>query len=353
MYKNLTIKNFRGFRAFRIEQLAQINLFAGANNVGKTSLLEAIFLHQGPDNSRLELQVNIFRGAEEFGSDPDEIWGTLFWELDTNTKISISTEDTQGIQRILDICLSPLDSIKFPIKNKEKDENNIRSKAISDKMLELKFSENGKTMTSALAFPIQDGISLERKKPVDRPIGHYIGARQRIRLSENTSRFSKLVKDKAEEKLIENLRIIEPRLKNLKILSPGTKPMIWADLGEKSLLPLYALGDGIDRLLSIVLAIANASGGIVLVDEIENGIYYKSMAKVWKTIFELARDYNVQIFATTHSNECICSANKAFKNIEPKYFKFFRLERQAENILPVEYDRDTLDSAIKLNLEVR
>src|SRR5260370_39334360 len=70
-------------------------------------------------------------------------------------------------------------------------------------------------------------------------------------------------------------------------------------------LPLRSLGDGMQRMLGIALAIANAKDGMLVVDEIENGIHYSVQSELWQLIFQLAHRLNVQVFATTHSWDCI------------------------------------------------
>jgi AAA15 family ATPase/GTPase len=48
MYKSIIVDNFRTFSKLDFSDLIRINLTAGKNNVGKTSLLEAIFLLSVP-----------------------------------------------------------------------------------------------------------------------------------------------------------------------------------------------------------------------------------------------------------------------------------------------------------------
>lgn len=78
-------------------------------------------------------------------------------------------------------------------------------------------------------------------------------------------------------------------------------------MGEK-LLPLKLAGDGICKLLFILLAIIANPNSIILIDEIETGFHYSKYPKLWEVIANPARDYNCQIIATTHSYECIDGA---------------------------------------------
>jgi predicted ATPase len=59
MFTSFEAKNFRGFRDLVISELSRVNLIAGMNNVGKTSLLEALFVHCGAYNPELALTINL------------------------------------------------------------------------------------------------------------------------------------------------------------------------------------------------------------------------------------------------------------------------------------------------------
>src|ERR1700730_9652324 len=79
MFRSFTVKNFRCFRDLTISSLERVNLIGGKNNVGKTALLEALFLHLGANTPLVPMNINIFRGIEQSSSDPKELWGWLFF----------------------------------------------------------------------------------------------------------------------------------------------------------------------------------------------------------------------------------------------------------------------------------
>jgi AAA15 family ATPase/GTPase len=81
-------------------------------------------------------------------------------------------------------------------------------------------------------------------------------------------------------------------------------------------LPIRSLGDGMQRLLGIALALVNAKDGLLLVDEIENGLHYSIQTDLWRLIFQLAQKLNVQVFATSHSWDCIRSFQQAAQENE-------------------------------------
>ncbi len=90
MYTRFEIVNFRGFDHLMLDPLARVNLIAGKNNVGKTALLEALFLHIGAHNPELPLRVNAIRGIERFPLQPDEVWGWFFYDKRTDRSIQSS-----------------------------------------------------------------------------------------------------------------------------------------------------------------------------------------------------------------------------------------------------------------------
>jgi AAA15 family ATPase/GTPase len=100
--------------------------------------------------------------------------------------------------------------------------------------------------------------------------------------------------------------------------------MLFAKVGSMpEKVPISLASGGMNKLAAILLAFSFQPGGVVFVDEIESGFYYKRFPKVWESILSLARSYDVQIFATTHSGECLeAAANLAEEN--PDEFCLFR-----------------------------
>ena len=81
--------------------------------------------------------------------------------------------------------------------------------------------------------------------------------------------------------------------------------------------PLRLLGDGVNRLLDIALSLVNARGGLLLIDEFENGLHHTVQFDAWKTIFLLAKELDIQVFATSHSWDAV----EAFSRLRRKHPK--------------------------------
>jgi hypothetical protein len=172
---------------------------------------------------------------------------------------------------------------------------------------------------------------------------------------EDAEYFSRVAaKRGGEKRLIKLLRVTEPRLQDLKYLKIGQQPLVYADVGMEDLIPATQLGQGFTRLLRLYSEILAAKSKIILIDEIENGLHYSAMPKVWKGIATIAREEDLQVFATTHSYECIRYAHEAFSS-EPVYdLALHRLERDKKgDIRAVTMDQQTLSNSFELNLEIR
>jgi hypothetical protein len=172
-------------------------------------------------------------------------------------------------------------------------------------------------------------------------------------LREQAQRFGKLQKIGRQEDLLRMLKLVEPRLRSLATVVVGEEPILHGDVGAGTLIPLPEMGDGIVRLADLALVIREAAHGIVLVDEIENGIHYSALENVWKALGQAAREQDVQLFATTHSFECIAAAHRAFSEGDDYDLRLIRLERVKEKTRAVAYDREVLEAAIEADMEVR
>jgi len=173
----------------------------------------------------------------------------------------------------------------------------------------------------------------------------------------DAERLSKLLVAGDQGPVLDLVRLIEPRLREIVPITPaGGEIILHARLeGEPRLLPVAVLGDGLVRLLSLALAMSDAAYGVLLVDEIENGIYHKLTAAVWRGLARAAKQFGVQLFATTHSYECVQAAVEAFQAEEFKDdLALHRLDRLKDgSIKATTYDGEAIADAVELNWEVR
>ncbi|MEA3309180.1 MAG: AAA family ATPase [Chloroflexota bacterium] len=361
MYKSFTVRNFRCFGKLTVEPLERINLIAGKNNIGKTTLLEALWLHYGHHNPELGLRLRVFRGLDRFRR--DEFLWDMFSKFDPEKIIELSSRDQDDRTRSLHITIQEHPTSRVSLREHPADGN--RSDPLAVEMIEQEttapvesrilfdYTDASEKNIQAYAYVESDSIRFERPSGVRGSRAILLTAQRRDNLGTLAERFSNLAVNNKEGKIVQILRIIEPRLEGLSMLHIGGSPIIHGDIGAKRRMPLPLMGDGMGRLLSIALAIPEVQDGLLLVDEIENGLHHTVMGKVWKGIADLARDYNVQIVATTHSEECIQSAHQAFAASEQYNFALHRLERVKGAIRAVTLGQEALDAAIEMDAEVR
>ena len=114
------------------------------------------------------------------------------------------------------------------------------------------------------------------------------------------------VLESREHEISDSLRIIEPSLNDVWYVS-SVGGFLAGMQNAISRVPFGSLGDGMTRLLSLALAVRWPRGGYLLVDDIDTGLHYSTLPKMWKLIVEAARRLGVQVFATTHSEDCVRS----------------------------------------------
>ena len=133
-----------------------------------------------------------------------------------------------------------------------------------------------------------------------------------------------------EDKVVEALQILEPKVERIGFYISEVQEMIRVKLkGEKNPLPLSSMGDGMSRILSLAMAAVTAENGVLLVDEIDTGLHYQVQTDMWRLIIQTARELNIQVFATTHSWDCICALQEVLAELEDKSIvKLFRLSQK-------------------------
>jgi len=359
MLRRFRVKGFRNLEDLKLDDLARVNLIAGRNGAGKTALLEALFLHCA-QNPSLVLKLRTFRGygntvALSLTKREDTPWQSLFAGFDETHTIKLESHDLENEFREQRIS-----AVSDPDELRAIPDLQMRLPAeLSDSFVPyprvLKLEE-GKQGHVDSTYLIADAENVRVEPSVPRPApfpGHFLRTRRPVALKELAQRFGKLEKAGQQDEFVRTLKIIEPRLRRIATVAVGDDAILHGDIGLGYLVPLLEMGDGVARLAEAALTIREAAHGIVLVDEVENGIHHSAMENVWKALRQAAREHDVQLFATTHSHECITAAHRAFSEGDDYDLRLIRLERVKDKTRAVGYDREVLEAAIEADLEVR
>ena len=316
--KIFRVKNYKGLKDLELNGLSQVNLFVGRNNVGKSSLLEALTLFASGDSTaeiRDILEYNNSGGRDSDDNGP--YFYSLFNRTGFNDRIApeIIFSDERSSVRI-EVCY----------RKEKRTQNGNSTSHVSEYVGEKEFlSAAGKAIESV---PAEKGIAIHSGESF-----HFIPFQGEIRvypynqtcifvrpvdyfMSSNAALYDQIAMSEKENQLIDALRIIEPQIQRINYLEsePGSRkrvPFVIVGSGSERV-RLSTMGDGINRILTIILSLLNCpSGGILCLDEIDNGLHFSVQKQLWEMVLSLACKLNVQIFATTHSMDCLRSFAQA------------------------------------------
>lgn len=360
MIEYIQLENFRGFEKIELFDLKPITLISGKNNAGKSSILEGIFLlfdHLAPESF---MKINHFRGLP-IGTDPVNLWESLFNNMDTKKNLTISMSfdnDSMKLRYNRDDSFVPSFAADDNIPMEEI--NQFLSSAKSTYTLKFEFEKNMnhyKETGHFVASPKGMLRNINSKGMVNgiEPMPHVQFINSSVVSTDGViiEWFSKLELKGKKQEVINILKIVEPLISDITTIAMNGQIQLYAKMG-KGLLPLKVAGDGLNRLLYIILAILLNPEAIILIDEIETGFHYSAYSRLWETIAVAAKENKCQIIATTHSYECIISAIEGIEKAEASEdFCFFRVNKKGTDSFAYRYSNDLLCTAIRTEMEVR
>ena len=323
MLTSVHLKNFRGFKETEIGPLKRVNLIVGQNNTGKTGLLEALFLLLSVPSGSADNLPNLFRSAS--GDAIENYWSWICYNKDykNSVEITVKSDDmpefgiwlgTRGQPQAAVVQTGALGKMNLFLLNQR------LSAAHRLRVQSLKPS----CFSTHPTNPKQDAID-----------------------------YNRVVVRRKKNQVEGLLKSIEPRLQAIESLQTGNEPLLYADVGLSEMIPVTQMGQGFNRLLDVYSEIVAAEAKILLIDEIENGLHHSVLSTIWRGLFTAAEEVGVQIFATTHSWECVLAADAAARE-EPNYdLNLIRLDRVDDNIKATIVENDALSAARELHWEMR
>jgi AAA15 family ATPase/GTPase len=362
MLSSLQIKNFKNIHRLDLNNLATINLLTGKNNTGKTSVLEAIgLLASGLDLTWLRKIIED-RGYA-LVSQEKEIDLSVLEYLFYQNKISTNPEHAIFIGNRQQEKFISINFTNYIIRESESDEGVIKRTKIrvedsnSDYLTGLEVSSPQQTQ---IISPDDRSYFLRPFRP-----NYYKIAKTNFQLIQsslqeeerNSWLWDKITLTEKEDQVLAILQIIEPKLEKIAFVQEHgqSRRTVSAKIkGQEKRVMLKSMGDGINRILSIALALVNASQGYLLIDEFENGLHYSVQQQLWEIILKVAKRLNIQVFATTHSEDCITAFAQVINSEAYEgQGKLFRLERMGAEIKAVEYSDKELLTATEYRIETR
>ncbi len=368
MIRSLQLTNFRSHANYQLEKLGRVNLLVGTNNSGKTSILEAIELllaHGEPRNIWTALSrrgERIWDSEENRGASEIDLCRLFHgYSLDTGSSFKVRAT-CDGFDQILS---AKIEESNFPQEDLPAFE---RESVFGPNALRLTWQSGTTEEHTNLPITDKGGISVDiirrrvpRKEDQRDPVSFITTSS--LSPEAVTSLLSGVILNPEENFLLKALRIIDPTIERLAPISSFRSAGISSSIskggvvikctGFEKRLPIGTMGDGIWRLLALALSLVEASGGVLLVDEIDTGLHYSVMEKMWQLVSETAHRLNVQVFATTHSSDCwkALSAISRSNVEEGSDVTIQRIERQ--NGIAVQFSEQEIVLAAEGDVEIR
>jgi hypothetical protein len=358
MIQSLHIENFRCFEKVDLQDLRLINVIVGSNSGGKTSLLESVFLSGG--TPELVFRFDTWRGLNfpinvQTKAEFESCWKDIFYKFDQSKQIKVSAEGHPECHRNLKIYYNYTEQIPLFPEGKPSGSMETDSTALIPLVFESADSK-GKPYYQQPVIGPTGGIVLRGLGAPIAPMAFYSSAHIPP-APEAAQRYSQLRQrnDKAGERVNDTLSRIFPSISNLSIeVDSGGLPAVYCDaLGMDKKIPVGLVSSGIHKTLAILLGIASYPNGAILIDEIENGIHYKSLPKVWEALIAFCEEYKTQLFVSTHSKECLEQLIPHL-NKNPDNFRLLRAETTQDGDHVVKnFSGDEFQAALETGVDPR
>lgn len=318
MLESVLIQNFKGFKNTSIGPFRMVNLIIGGQNVGKTSLLEAVYAAAllKPHDSGPAFRQN--EGADRSRYD------MAF--LDPQMFVCVLSGDQRGLA----LAAKGRDYSTFPVPIGGGVSYGEKSPVLNEAVKAWSVGVFQQSLWRCTAIPF------------------YLPGQMRM-----VEMFGKVILARRKRELLSLLQAVDPRLESLDAIAPDGEQRIYAELdGLLQALPLSQLGHGFSRLVYLFSELLVSESQLALIDEIENGIHYSALPTLFKGIKTVAQERQVQSLITTHSWDCLRAACEEFEDT-PEMFQVIRLERHEDDVKAVCIDGKRMLRLMAEEREVR
>lgn len=373
MISNFDIAGFRLFKKLKIENLGRLNLIVGKNNSGKSALLEALGLHLSNFSHDLISDILAIR-QEDWALSTTDGAGLNSPLRHLFNSHSLPELNQDGITFCSDqFGESKLMLCAFAI---ERDADSMTMRRRLLKAEELELIDNSDDITFGLMVNRGEDYTIlttveENSKGLAATLARRRFTEQKLLMPYqflptkglSSVRVAKLwdsiVLSELEQDVLVGLQLIEPRVTDLTFIgdnngryeNQGRIPLVKIN-GEPEPISLKSLGDGMTRIFHLILTLVCAKNGVLLVDEVENGLHWSVQPRLWQILFELAQRLNVQVFATTHSRDSISAFQQTWANSEQQA-ALIRIVNKNGEIQAQTYSLELLADSLNTDVEVR
>ena len=387
MLNSLKIKRFRALEDFVVPKLGRVNLIVGKNNSGKSTVLEALQIYASNGDLRLLETLAESHGEPshlDWDAIPQTIYDLPFAGFFTGRAFPIGDEgieigEVNSSQRLIiehgyyaewDETVTDEAGESISRQRLKRMPKSEIEKAEEAPLIDALFIRKGERQ---LGFRLDERARQSRWRGVSNSsydLRCVVIPTRFISINDLADEWDKITLTEKQETVKKALRLIDSKFVDISFVRdereasrsyPGRFLTRTAKVkleGQPMPVPLGSMGDGMLRVLQIVLKVFAAQGGFLLIDEFENGLHYSVQERVWGLIFELAEQLDIQVFATTHSWDCIESfANTAteYQNSEGILFRMGRSARISDRgrVIATVFDEEQIQNITQADVEVR
>lgn len=392
MLRSLEIRNYRNLRHLSIERLGRVNLLLGKNNTGKTSVLEAVAVHINRGSVDFLLQLLNERGENYIRTEnTDRRSPEVTKELTIlKTLAALFTGRQAQFNQHSSILVGERDDTLFGTEADSNKRTGLRFVRFLEKyeMLDANEALSGPTRRRRTILPddtddpeavlgveirsnqfttiipfrnierTSRGLSSTQLSLFDDRLADYQFVKTKnIERDINGALWDKVALTESEDEVVKALKIIEPDIDRITFRNERERERVPVVKLKSSndVVPLRSMGDGINRILTIILAMVNCENGYLLIDEFENGLHYSVQEQLWEVVFSVAERLNIQVFATTHSYDCIDAFSTVLNS--GRHYKesgyMVRLDNFEGNIEATLYDADEVQATTRVHVDPR
>ncbi len=367
--ESFEIRSFRAFRHLRVDRLGRVNLITGKNNVGKSCFLEALWLYTSLGSPTEIVRLLRMRDEVRFDSRRSDVGRGGQREAQQLLNVRFLFHGRSSIMEATDpIGLGPVDSPNRLLRVSVSWATRLTLESGRSELHVLEGDDYRTAEDARLVVVTTFGPQVPQVRPLEaysRPFwspeapvaasGLFVPANG-LDMSMIALLWDSITLSELEDDVLQALRIISPEIERVSLVAdPASSreriPVVKLT-GQDMPMPLRSLGEGMNRLFGVALAVVNARNGVLLIDEIESGLHYSVQTDLWRMIFALTQRLRIQVFATTHSWDCV----SAFQDAAPQAADaamLIRLGKREDAITASLFDQDDLAIATRERIEVR
>jgi hypothetical protein len=363
MLKKISVDGFRGIDNLALNDFQRVNVFVGSNGGGKTSVLEAIGLAAQPFALQGLDMINQWRDMPKLNSQMWHSLLTIFSEMDCHRTVSLEIETEKGkASVVISALFGAVATDDSELAEEPTGDLGSTSAGFEDRVRGVKgvykptWGDEVEAALELLATGYQQTVKTKGKGPPQAPApgSFFVHARRATSLGDTAGALTTLYGKRAEQSFVDAVKKVDPRVRRLIPGMQGKQPTVLADIGYSTLVPISVLGDGFCRVSLIVTGIVSAkSGTLLIVDEIDSGLHHTIMQGLWESFLALSREYDFQVFCSTHNEEMLRATLNAFSS-EPNALRVYRISRNKDGVVSQQkYDYKMFQDADAMGMDVR